>query len=347
MKAVSNSELLELTHDFITEWHNNFIHQNIAFRGIINPPRDDVYWQKKTGNIFVGQRNQILGCDTLGLTQEDTHDHLIYEPLSEETLVYCGDWTRFSPEPIRDKALRLLPASTKKLSDHPFRRLVLTEPRGHFDRVLKYLNSTGSTSTEFMYYLSQVGGQENLESVNERFELAIVMIFAAAIHIVGQPENYSNDAVAAKVMRESAPSKDVIKYAKKLVDALIAGGYPAWPGDVMHQQDTVKARFMREAKTLAAGKSLSSELEPTQKRSRWVVREITAISRYIFKTESNRGNTERFSARAINRIFDFLYDMDVMREDEQIGIRQISKIQKSFNDPYLKPLSFNQDDLPF
>tara|TARA_B110000503_G_C7088955_1_gene388549 strand:- start:448 stop:1284 length:837 start_codon:yes stop_codon:yes gene_type:complete len=275
MKAVSNSELLELTHDFITEWHGNFIHQNIIFRGRINPPRDDVYWQKKTGNIYVNERGQILGCDTFRDAQEETHDHSVYEPLAVETLVYCGDWTRFAPEPLRIKARGLLAASTKKLLDHRFRHLVLTEPKGHLGRVLKLVNIKAGTSTKFMHYLSQVGSQENIESVIQRFELVIVMIFAAAIHVIGDPENYSNDAVEANVMREMLPSKDVIKHAKKLSDALIADGYPAGSNDVIHQEDIEKARFMREIKTLADGKPLASELEPTGKHNKWVIREIT------------------------------------------------------------------------
>jgi len=347
MKALSNSELLELTHGFITEWHGNFIHQNIAFKGQINPPRDDVYWQKKTGNIYVNERGHILGCDTFRDAPKETHDDSIYETLTDTSLVYCGDWTKFEPEAVRVKARALWADSRKKLLDHPFRHLVLTEPKDHLDRVLNYLNSTGGTSTKFMYYLSDVGGQESIESLAERFELAVVMVFAAAIHIVGDPENYSNDAVDANVMREIPPSNHVIKHAAGLRDALVEQGYSAVPIDLFAQRDIDVSRFMREVTALANGGSLRKELERFGRRSQWVVREITAISRYLFDIETNRGKTQRFSTQAIKRIFDFLYDMDVMGEDEQIGLRQISKIQRSFDHSHIVPLSFNQDDLPF
>jgi len=54
MKALSNEELLELTGDFIREWHNMLNHQNRAFRGLVKSRKDDVYWQKQTGQIYVG-----------------------------------------------------------------------------------------------------------------------------------------------------------------------------------------------------------------------------------------------------------------------------------------------------
>jgi hypothetical protein len=347
MKALSNSELLELTDDFISEWHFNLSQQSIAFRGLIHSQKDDVYWQKRTGNIYVNELGGIMGCDTFQDAPKETHDDSIYATLTDTSLVYCGDWTKFEPEAVRVKARALWAESRKKLLDHPFRHLVLTEPKDHLDRVLNYLNSTGGTSTEFMYYLSDVGGQESIESLAERFELAVVMVFAAAIHIVGDPENYSNDAVDANVMREIPPSKHVIKHAAGLRDALVEQGYSATPIDLFAQRDIDVSRFMREVTALANGGSLRKELERFGRRSQWVVREITAISRYLFDIKTNRGKTQRFSTHAIKRIFDFLYDMDVMGEDEQIGVRQISKIQRSFDHSHIVPLSFNQDDLPF
>ena len=47
----------------------------------------------------------------------------------------------------------------------------------------------------------------------------------------------------------------------------------------MMQNDQDKARLMRELKTLADGKDLTKELEPTKNRGKWVVREITMIGK--------------------------------------------------------------------
>ena len=226
--------------------------------------------------------------------------------------------------------------------------MVLDEPNGHLKRVLTLLNQTGSTSTNFRYQLaSKADGQEDAESITERFELAVIMILAAAIHVTGQPENYSNFGVEAEVLQVVAPSADVIKHAAKLRKALVQDGYPDSPRDVMMQNDQDKARLMRELKTLSDGKRLTTELEPTKNRSKWVVKEITMIGKSLFDITNSRGDSERFSAQALERIFDFLYDMDVINDDEHIGARMISRRQKSLDKSYASPLSFNQHDLPF
>jgi hypothetical protein len=173
------------------------------------------------------------------------------------------------------------------------------------------------------------------------------MIFAAAIHVTGQPENYSNFGVEAEVMRVVSPSANVLKYAKKLRDALVQDGYADGPRDVMMQSDQGKARLMRELKSLADGKCLTAGLEPTNNRSKGIVREITMIGKSLFNITNNRGASERFSAQAIERILNFLYDMDVINCEAQIGARMISKRQKSLDESHTRPLSFNQDNLPF
>jgi len=347
MKALSNEELLELTDDFICEWHNMYLHQNKAFRGLVQSSKDDVYWQKKTGKIYVGGFGEIMGCDTFSDAPQTDHDYSIYEPLEDHDLVYCGDWTEFYPTEVQLNAHKEWTEARGNLLEHPFRKLVLDEPSGHLKRVLTLLNETGSTSTKFRYQLaSKADGQEDSESITERFELAVTMIFAAAIHVTGQPENYSNFGVEAEVMQVVAPSADVIKHAAKLRDALVQDGYPDGPRDVMMQNNQDKARLMRELKTLADGKRLTRELERTKNRGKWVVREITMIGKHLFNMTNNR-DTQRFSAQAIERIFDFLYDMDLIDDDEHIGARQISKRQKTIDESHTLPLSFNQDNLPF
>ena len=347
MKALSNAELLEHTDDFICEWHNMLLYQNQAFRGLVQPSKDDVYWQKNTGKIYVGGFGEIMGCDTFSDAPKESHDYSIYKPLEDQDLVYCGDWTEFYPEDVRVNAKNEWMASRTKLIEHPFRKLVSNEPNGHLKRVLALLNQTGSTSTKFRYQLaSKLDGLEGRELIVERFELAVIMIFAAAIHVTGDPENYSNFGVETEVLQVVSPSADVIKHAGKLRAALINHGYPDGPRDVMMQNNQDKTRLMRELKTLADGKRLAKELERTKNRGKWIVREITMIGKHLFNMTNNR-DTQRFSAQAIERIFDFLYDMDLIDDDEHIGARMISKRQKSLDESHTLPLSFNQDDLPF
>ena len=347
MKALSNEQLLELTDDFICEWHNMYLHQNKAFRGLVQSSKDDVYWQKKTGKIYVNEYGKILGCDRFIDAPEESYDYSVYKPLEDQDLVYCGDWTAFYPTEVKLNAHKEWTEARRNLLEHPFRKLVLNEPNGHLKRVLTLLNQTGSTSTKFRYQLaSKADGQEDAESITERYELAVIMIFAAAIHVTGQPENYSYFGVEAEVMRVVYPSANVLKYAKKLRDALVQDGYPDGPRDVMMRNDQGKARLMKELKTLADGKRLTRELERTKNRGKWVVREITMIGKHLFNMTNNR-DTQRFSAQAIERIFDFLYDMDLIDDDEHIGARQISKRQKTLDESHTLPLSFNQDNLPF
>jgi hypothetical protein len=348
MKALSNSELLDLTDDFIFEWHKMYAYQDKAFRGLVQSSKDDVYWQNKTGNIYVGGFGEIMGCDAFYDAPQTDHDYSIYEPLEDHDLVYCGDWTEFYPRKERLDARKEWAESKSKLLEHPFRKLVLDEPSGHLKRVLTLLNKTGSTSTKFRYQLtSKEDGQESAELEAERFEVAVIMIFAAAIHVTGQPENYSNFGVEAEVMRVVSPSANVLKYAKKLRDALVQDGYTDGPRDVMMHSDQSKARLMRELKSLADGKCLTAGLEPTNNRSKGIVREITMIGKSLFNITNNRGASERFSAQAIERILNFLYDMDVINCEAQIGARMISKRQKSLDESHTRPLSFNQDNLPF
>ena len=347
MKALSNEELLELTDDFICEWHNMCAYQNKAFRGLVQSSKDDVYWQKKTGKIYVSGFGEIMGCDTFSDAPQAYSDYSIYKPLDDQDLVYCGDWTEFYPTEVQLNAHKEWTEARRNLLEHPFRKLVLNKPNGHLKRVLTLLNQTGSTSTKFRYQLaSKADGQEDAESITERYELAVIMIFAAAIHVTGQPENYSNFGVEAEVMRVVSPSANVRKYAKKLRDALVQDGYPDGPRDVMIGNDQGKARLMKELKTLADGKRLTRELERTKNRGKWVVREITMIGKHLFNMTNNR-DTQRFSAQAIERIFDFLYDMDLIDDDERIGARQISKRHKTLDESHTLPLSFNQDNLPF
>jgi hypothetical protein len=347
MKALSNSELLELTDDFICEWHNMCLYQDKAFRGLVQSSKDDVYWQKKTGKIYVSEYGKILGCDNFSDAPQESHDCSIYKSLEDQDLVFCGDWTELYPKAVTLNAQKEWTESRSKLLEHPFRKLVLNEPNGHLKRVLTLLNKTGSTSTKFRYQLtSKEDGQESAELEAERFEVAVIMIFAAAIHVTGQPENYSNFGVEAEVMQVVAPSADVLKYAKKLRDALVQDGYADGPREVMMQDDQGKSRLMRELKSLADGKRLTGELEPTKNRGKWVVREITMIGKYLFDMTNNR-DKQRFSAQAMERIFDFLYDMDVIDDEEHIGTRMISKRQKSLDESHKLPLSFNQDNLPF
>ena len=115
MKALSNSELLELTDDFISEWHFNLSQQSIAFRGLIHSQKDDVYWQKRTGNIYVNELGGIMGCDTFRDAPKETHDDSIYATLTDTSLVYCGDWTKFELEAVRVKSTRAMGGVAKKI----------------------------------------------------------------------------------------------------------------------------------------------------------------------------------------------------------------------------------------
>ena len=81
MKALSNEDLLELTDDFICEWHNMCAYQNKAFRGLVQSSKDDVYWQKKTGNIYVSEYGKILGCDLFSDAPKESRDYSVYKPL--------------------------------------------------------------------------------------------------------------------------------------------------------------------------------------------------------------------------------------------------------------------------
>ena len=347
MTALSNEELLELTDNFICEWRNMCRYQDTAFQGLIQSSKDDVYWQKKTGKIYVDEWGKILGCDRFIDAPTETHDYLVYKSLEDRDLVYCGDWTRFYPSDEIFDARKKWTESRKNLLEHPFRRLVLEEPNGYLKRRLALLNKAGNTSTKFRYQLaSKADGQECAELIAERFELAVIMIFAAAVHVTGQPENYSNFGEEAEVLQVIPPSTDVIKYAAKLRSALMQDGHPNSPRNVMMQNDRDKSRLIRELKTLADGTPLAKEVERTKNRSKWVIREITMIAKHLFEITNNR-DTQRFSAQAMERIFHFLYDMDVIDDDEHIGARMISKRQKSLDESHTRPLSFNQDNLPF
>ena len=115
------------------------------------------------------------------------------------------------------------------------------------------------------------------------------------------------------------------------------------------EQDIEERRGERARRQVRHARSTPRRGRPSEPTALtcWVVKEITMIGKSLFDITNNRGGSERFSAVAIERIFNFLYDMDVIKDADPIRARMISRRQKSLDESYASPLSFNQHDLPF
>ena len=64
----------------------------------------------------------------------------------------------------------------------------------------------------------------------------------------------------------------------------------------------------------------------------------------MFEVTNNR-SVGRFSTSAIERILELIFDLDCL--DKPLKSRQISNLQRKFENDESEPLSYNQIGLPF
>ena len=264
------------------------------------------------------------------------------EELIELTHHYIIDWyaVLLQQERLYDDTEKLSPDLRKRITDEIQDTLkgAIDSPLAHFlsaeyGRELKYifsmLNEPHATSTKLNSYHMALGLGHI--SDNSQFYLAVIYVIAAAIHVSAQPDQYSHDGIKLGLLKFVMPDEDVVKHAKRLVDAVSKQGLDI--GDLL-------PRIV----DLANGGQHKETLEPAGKASERVIREITLISKSIFEITNNRGQG-RFSTSVIERILELLCALGCL--DKAIKYKQISNLQLKFDNDCSKPLTYNQHDLPF
>jgi len=267
MTTINKSTLLELTDDYINQWHDALLSQT----------------------------------------------HLVSEQLTDD---------------VRDIFEKNVQDAISELAQSPFLQF-LTE---HYQRDLKHifrmLNEPHGTSTKLTPFFERLGAE--YWSSEDLFESTVIYIIAAAIHVSGQPEQYSMDGPDTGLLKPVMPDKDVVKYARGLVSAINKQGLQI--GDLM-------VRII----DLANGGQHSQEVELVGKASEIAIREIVLIAKHVFEVTNNR-SVGRFSTSAIERILELIFDLDCL--DKPLKYRQISNLQRKFEDDESEPLTYNQMDIP-
>ena len=198
----------------------------------------------------------------------------------------------------------------------------LTDYQRELKHISRMLNEPHGTSTTLTPFFDALGAE--YWSNEGMFESAVIYTIAAAIHVSGQPEQYFRDGPDTGLLKPVMPDKDVVKYARGLVGAINKQGLQI--GDLM-------VRII----DLANGGQHYEELELVGKASEIAVREIVLVT--------NNRSVGRFSTSAIERILELIFDLDCL--DKPLKSRQISNLQRKFEDDESDPLSYNQIGLPF
>ena len=268
MTKINKSTLLELTDDYINQWHD----------------------------------------------ARSSQTRLVLEQLTDD---------------VRDICEKNVQDAISELAQSPFLQF-LTE---HYQRDLKHifrmLNEPHGTSTKLTAFFERLG--EEYWSIEDLFESTVIYIIAAAIHVSGQPEQYSMDGPDTGLLKPVMPDKDVVKYAKGLVRAINKQGL---------QIGDLQVRIIE----LANGGLHSQEVELVGKASEIAIREIVLIAKHVFEVTNNR-SVGRFSTSATERVIELIFDLDCL--DKPLKYRQISNLQRKFEDDESEPLTYNQMDIPF
>ena len=217
-----------------------------------------------------------------------------------------------------------------EMAESPFVQFLNANYERDLRHIFRMLNEPHGTSTKlnpcFEAFCADYMSPESL------FDLLVIYVIAAAIHVSAQPELYSRHELETGLLKEVMPGKDVVKHARALHRAINKQGLELM-GDLM-------PRII----DLANGGQRYHELEVVGKISEVTVREIVLITKHVFLVTNNR-SAGRFSTSAIERILELLFDLDCL--DQPIKYRQISNLHRKFEDDESEPLTYNQMDFPF
>lgn len=230
---------------------------------------------------------------------------------------------------VRDLCEKNLQDAISELVQSPFLQFLTDHYQRDLKHIFRMLNEPHGTSTKPTPFLEQLGAE--YWSSEGIFESTVIYTIAAAIHVSGQPEQYFRNGPDTGLLKPVMPDKDVVKYARGLVGAINKQGLQI--GDLM-------VRII----DLANGGQHDEELELVGKASEIAVREIVLITKRVFEVTNNR-SVGRFSTSAIERILELIFDLDCL--DKPLKYRQISNLQRKFEDDESEPLSYNQMDIPF
>lgn len=271
----------------------------------------------------MGQMTTISKSALLELTDEYInrwHDarwnqiHLISENLTDD---------------VRDMCIKDVQDAISELAESPFLQFLTAHYQRELKHISRMLNEPHGTSTTLTPFFDALGAE--YWSNEGMFESAVIYTIAAAIHVSGQPEQYFRDGPDTGLLKPVMPDKDVVKYARGLAGAINKQGLQI--GDLM-------VRII----DLANGGQHDEELELVGKASEIAVREIVLITKRVFEVTNNR-SVGRFSTSVIERILELIFDLDCL--DKPLKSRQISNLQRKFEDDESEPLSYNQIGLPF
>ena len=230
---------------------------------------------------------------------------------------------------VRDMCKKDVQDAISKLAESPFLQFLTAHYQRDLKHIFRMLNEPHGTSTALTPFFDELGAEH--WSSEGLFESALIYTIAAAIHVSGQPEQYSTDGPDTGLLKPVMPDKDVVKHARGLVSAIKKQGLQI--GDLM-------VRII----DLANGGQHDPEVELVGKASQIAVREIVLITKRVFNVTNNR-SAGRFSTSAIERILELLFDLDCL--DQPIKYRQISNLHRKFEDDESEPLTYNQMDFPF
>jgi hypothetical protein len=230
---------------------------------------------------------------------------------------------------VRDLCEKNLQDAISELVQSPFLQFLTDHYQRDLKHIFRMLNEPHGTSTKPTPFLEQLGAE--YWSSEGIFESTVIYTIAAAIHVSEQPEQYFRDGPDTGLLKPVIPDNDVVKYARGLVGAINKQGLQI--GDLM-------VRII----DLANGGQHDEELELVGKASEIAVREIVLITKRVFEVTNNR-SVGRFSTSAIERILELIFDLDCL--DKPLKYRQISNLQRKFEDDESEPLSYNQIGLPF
>jgi hypothetical protein len=230
---------------------------------------------------------------------------------------------------VRDICEKDVQDAISELAESPFLQFLTAHYQRELKHIFRMLNEPHGTSTTLTPFFDVLGAE--YWSNEDMFESALIYTIAAAIHVSGQPEQYFRDGPETGLLKPVMPDKDVVKYAKGLVGAINKQGLQI--GDLM-------VRII----DLANGGQHDEELELVGKASEVAVREIVLITKRVFEVTNNR-SAGRFSTSAIERILELIFDLDCL--DKPLKSRQISNLQRKFENDESEPLSYNQIGLPF
>lgn len=217
-----------------------------------------------------------------------------------------------------------------EMAESPFLQFLNANYERDLKHIVRMLNEPHGTSTRlkpcFEAFCAAHISPESL------FDLLVIYLIAAAIHVSAQPELYSRHGPKTGLLKEVMPDKDVVKHARALHLAINKQGLELM-GDLM-------PRII----DLANGGQHYHELEVVGKISEITVREVVLISKHVFLVTNNRSEG-RFSTSAIERILELVFDLSCL--ENPIKYRQITNLQHKYKDDESAPLTDNQRDVMF